>query len=213
MINLIELKTGWIYDSNALRFLPARATHSADAPDTFGAPAADSVVSREPRPIVALGVRFRRVSANAQNFGGSFGADGGVVLQHFEASIPEGVQALWSSGQERGFFEGVTSTEGSSQVNTVRRVVTSGLDVTALVARLPGGSARIDGQLSISSFEGGSPDRTVLSVPMQIDGPRNEWLPIVRLRGLDGRAVLALKGVGIQLGGGVSDVLVEVRVR
>lgn len=213
----IESMTGWVYEPDRQRFRGASATHSEDAPDSFGRPRSD-VVSREPRPMVALGVRFRRIQGGVSNTVGQFGAAAGGLITHFEASIPEGVEAAWASGDERGYTEGIVSADneagpGGGVVQTTRRTVTSGVNVEAIVARLPGGKCRVDGTLEVSSFSGASLDRSRVSIPLQLDGDRDVWIPIYRFRSGDASLSIFARGLGLRGAIGASDVLVEVRVR
>jgi hypothetical protein len=139
------------------------------------------------------------------------GANGQVV--EFGASIPAGVQASWSSSTERSYFAGLTSTATGETVETDRGAVTAGVDYSGVVGLLPGGLARVDGQLSVSSFVGSiGLDRSVVSIPIQADMPRGSWWSVFSLRQVDGSLRLAFERMGLKFGAGVSSVLVQVRV-
>ncbi len=209
-IRAVEEALGWVFEPVNGDFYVARATHSVDDPDAFGRA---GVAVRAPlgaRPMVEIAFRFRRVSAGLSSAELSGGTDG----TGFTASFPDGVQGTWSEVSERSFFEGVRDANSAtaSVVNTQRKIVTAGVDVTALVARLPGGMFRIDGRLSLSSFSGATADRAVVDFPLQLDGERGRWCRIVAIRGSDVGGRVDLKRIGFNATGSGSALELSVRV-
>jgi hypothetical protein len=211
VVKEVETVTGWVYDSDRLAFDVASATHTMDNPDAFGRPQSEQV-PRSSRAIVRVEFRFRRVAAGVsldpRNF---LSADG--TLTTFSASVPDGVDATWATTDERGYFDAVQGTDGAtSQIRTTRRTVSSGIQMTALTSRLPGQIFRIDGTLEVSAFTGSQLDRSVISVPLQLDGPRYVWVPVFRTSSLDASLKTALRGRGVTADLSGSDVLLELRV-
>lgn len=155
----------------------------------------------DPRPMVQVSFRFRRVSIGANNDVASIGGDGTV----FCASLPDGIQEEWSKTSERSYFEELRDANNpnvdSSVVRTTRKVVESGIDVRALAARLPGGLFRLDGRISLSSFQGQNLDRAVIDFPLQCDGQRGQWCRVVVIKGADLGASVAFRQFGIGVAG------------
>lgn len=191
VIRVVELETGWIYESGLKNFTAAAATHSVDSPDAFGRPGPDRV-SLHARSIVTVCFRFRRIVGGVTKDGGNVG----LVVTSFAASIPEGVEASWQNTQERTYFEQAqsTQTEGEVIFNTARRTVQAGLHLQAIAARIPGGRYRLDGQLEISSFVGTNLEKAQILVPLQIDGTRDQWDTVLTMTSMDAGAQLALRG-------------------
>lgn len=184
VVSEVERVMGWVYDPQLKRFFNAMATHPVDAPDAFGRVQAGVAVDRGARPMFALGLRFVRVSGSLADRGAQLGA----VLSEFHASVPDGVQASWQSVQERSYMEGIqqSTTQGPGGiVQTSRRTVNAGLSVQALASRLPGSKFRVQGTLEISSFTGETMDKASVSVPLELDGPRYQWIKVLSISGAD----------------------------
>jgi len=179
VINFIEEQEGWVYDEPTTSFSVATATHSLDSPDSFGRATSGQRVPTVVRPTVRLSFKFRRLEAGASQAD----VNAGATLDEFHMSMPEGVQTAWNSSTDRSYFEGVTApSSGQSQpvvVNTNLKTVSSGIILNCITARLPGGSFRVDGSLEISAFTGTNLDKSVLSFPLNIDGPRGQWVRTV----------------------------------
>lgn len=219
VIDGIESREKWVYDERARDFYEASATHPIDGPDSFGRRTAETAVPTSSRRIVSVGFRFRRITGGGT--ASSSDAWGGVAVSAsgaqtvFFASVPDGVEASWSSTNERSYYEGVRDPAGSGldrQVETARRVVEAGLQFAATTARLPGYRARISGQLSISAFAGRALDRSVIACPVEMDLPRGTWVRIMAISGADAGADVALRHFGFVLSGTADYVQVEVRV-
>jgi hypothetical protein len=162
------------------------------------------------RGVLSIQFRFRRVSLGLS----TDGANGAVTLEEFAGSIPEGVQAQWSSTQERSYFEGVQSPSSSNAnvvVNTSRQTVSAGLQFAALGARLPGQHFRLTGSLEVSTFSGDNLDRQVLSLPVEVDGSLAQWTRLVRIRGADASMQAFWKHFNGSLGATADAIDLEVR--
>lgn len=211
VVEFVEIVTGWVYDREQRAFYVSTATHSVDGPDAFGRPSPGTGrASLQPRAMVAVAFRFRRVSAGISDSS----INAGVVLSSFRASVPEGVPSAFVSAQERGYFRGVRSPVADSPdlVETERVVVNGGLELSAIAARLPGGYARIDGQLSVSSFQGTTLDRNQTALPLQADFKRSAWIPLLRIRNADAGMELAFSRLGFDIGASGDDLVVDVRI-
>lgn len=182
VIKSIELARGWVFDPETRDFYEPPASHTLESPDEFGR-ATGERVGVSSRAMVAVSFMFKRASAGLTPDEISLGGDGTL----FRASIPEGVPADWTSGSERGYFEGVSSPESDSGqvVQTTRQTVSAGIALNAVTARLPGGKFRIDGKLTVSSFTGQTLDRASINVPLQCDGDRGRWIRILTIAGGD----------------------------
>jgi hypothetical protein len=159
--------------------------------------------------------RFRRASAalSVVPNGGDL-AGGGYQDIFFSGSVPAGVNSNWVKTEERSYFEGVTSASSDKPevVQTQRKTVQSGLQLQALAARLPGGMFRIDGTLTISSFVGTGLNRAVADLPLQVDGPRGQWVRCLLIRGGDLAAELAIERVSLNATAGGDALEVSVLV-
>lgn len=195
LVNILESRTGWVYDNSRKTFYRAYATHSLDGPDSFGRPAKSERVPTDPRPSITVSLCFRRLAASVTGWDVHAGATANMI--HFVT--PDGVRQTWNINQERSYFEPVQTLQDGSAVGQQRGTVTSGLTVDALCARLPGGWFRIDGNMNISSFTGQGLDRANVSLPMQVDAPRGQWARTVLVRGGDLGLDVALKNMGFDL--------------
>jgi len=211
-IRQIELAFNWVYEPSTKRFYRAWATHSVDSPDAFGRPAVEgSRAPLERRPLLSVGFRFRRLDLGLVSH--PSGASAGINLTELAATIPDGVRGEWDSVEERGYFNGITGAGNvQTTVATTRQTVDAGVQFSALAARLPGSCFRIDGALVISTFVGSGLDRSTLTVPLQLDGPRGEWVRAFIVRGGEGSASAALRGLGFQLSASASAVELSVKV-
>lgn len=176
----IEQVARWVFDPETQSFFVATATHTIEDPDSFGRPMGE-IVDRQPRAAVVFCIRFRALTGSASRFG----LTGSFASTYFWGSIAEGVHESWSKNTERSFINKVQDTESGRTVETEREVVTAGLSLQGIAARLPGGMCRVDGRLNISSFVGGTSDRSTVDTPLQIDGPRGVWIPILRVQSGD----------------------------
>jgi hypothetical protein len=140
----------------------------------------------------------------------------GASETKFFATVPDGVRASWVSATERSYFEGVrdpaSPVASDRQVETARRTVEGGLRFDAICARLPGLGFRIDGNLEVSSFVGTGLDRAVVTFPIQLDGPRHEWVRTVVVCGRDASADVAFRQFGAELAGSGDFIELLVRV-
>jgi hypothetical protein len=66
--------------------------------------------------------------------------------------------------------------------------------------------------LTISTFVGVTTDREVINVPLQVDGPRGEWVRALVIKGGDASLTGAWRGEGLSLSSDVSAVEVLVRI-
>lgn len=220
LVKVIEEQCGWIWDSDSRTFYLALATHTADRPDSFGRPQNLERAPLSRRPLLRLHFRFRRYAASifAQStLTDLAGATGSVVGTSFTAICPDGLETTWSSTSERSYFEGVrdpADTGGlNRQVTTSRKTVSAGLQVSLLVARLPGNGFRIDGELEVASFSAGSGlDRNVIRFPLGLDAERGKWITTVLIRSADLSATVALRNFGIDLGASGDVVGLEVLI-
>lgn len=214
LIAAIETAEGWTFDPATKRFEVAVATHPMDQPDAFGRRGPGVAgVERTARGSVSVEFRFRSVNLGA-SIGSGSGLNGSATLEEFAGSIPEGVQAQWSSTEERSYFEGIESPQGVSGVvvNTQRQTVEAGLEFSALAARLPGQNFRVTGSLQISTFDGTGLDRNVISLPVQADAKLNTWVRLVRIRGADATAQAVWKHFNGNVGLTADAIDLEIRV-
>ena len=214
LISAIETAEGWTFDPGTKRFCVAVATHPIDQPDAFGRKA-PGVAGAETstRGSVSIEFRFRSVNLGL-SAGSGGGVNSGATLEEFAGSIPEGVQADWSSTTERSYFNGVESTVGLSNtvVNTNRETVQAGLQFSALAARLPGQNFRVTGTLQVSTFSGSGLDRNVISLPVQADAKLNTWVRLVRIRGADATVQAVWKHFNGTIGASADAIDLEIRV-
>lgn len=214
VIAAIETQTGWIYDHKQKAFYEPTATHPVDSPDPAGRTASQYPLQRSRRSVVEFAVAFRRASA-----GGSISSvtvNGGANQIVFVASGIEGVPHSWSQTTERGYDVAIRDLNNpvavNSQVVTEHKTVPSGLDVSAIVARLPGNYARVSGSLSVSAFVGTTLDRTSVNIPLDYDLPRWQWVKVYHLNSWDVNARASLHGIGFDLAGSAdgADVMIKV---
>lgn len=219
-IRHLEIQLSWVYDPFAKRFYRATATHSLDAPDSFGRPATTQRVSLDRRPAISVGFKFRRKNKNANLFFGrdttATGSAGASYTETiFFGTLADGVPGIWQRGQEKEYFNQtvlpVSATGDSRSVTTDRQVVQAGLRFQAIAARLPGGNFRVDGALEISSFVDQGRNRELLSFPIELDGPRGMWVQTVSFRGLDASINATLRKLGI--GGSASNDVTELFIK
>lgn len=207
----VERATGWIYDTDTKRFLAPAATHSVDTPDAAGRAETDRRLSLSRRQQITLRWRFARIAGNVTEDGG--GVNGQAI--DFAASVPQGVFASWSVTQERSYYEGVTdpaNPNADTVVRTTKRVVNAGLQYGGLAAVLPGGGCRLDGILSISTFTGLSTDRSVVNVPLQLDGERGKWMRVMVLNTGDAGIRMSFRALGLNLGASADRVVILARI-
>lgn len=219
VIRGLERSQSWVYDPLSESFYVATATHSADGPDAFGRATASDRVPVQRRAAVAVWFKFRKVSAGASvgiGHGRNQTLSAGAGETTFCASVPDGVPSRWDRSTERSYFEGVRDPAAGGadvrQVETQRRVVSSGLAFEAITARLPGGAFRIDGKLEISAFVGRGLDRTVVTTPIQLDGPRHEWLRTLVISGGDVAGDVAFRHFGLDTSATTDSLEVLVKV-
>lgn len=207
VIRAIELAAGWIYDPDKLTFYHATATHSVDQPDSFGRPQSLDRVPLAARPVLSVAFRFRRIVGGLSNDAVSAGGNETVMY----LSLPDGVRESVTSAQERSYFEGVTNTQSGRTVATTRRSVEAGVIVDLMAARLPGGYFRLDGHLEISSFTGEELNKSTVDLPLQMDGPRGQWVRCLVISGVSADAQLAFRRLGFT--GALSGDALELSVR
>jgi len=219
VIRAVETRMGWCYDPGTLAFYTASATHSVDEPDEFGRQRSPNPAPLVSRPILALSFRFQSQSggvqvANGDPITGSASASG--IGRTISFAVPDGVRKVWSDHVTRTYFEGVRdpASEGAitRQVETALRQVDAGITVEALAARLPGGGFRIDGQLTVASFTGSGLDQKTVTVPLQLDGPRGQWIQCFSSEGSDKSAQLGLNAFIATANVGGDNVFVLLRV-
>ena len=205
-----EVETGWVYDAGTNSFVRFYATSTLDGPDAFGRPSRRSV-PLDARPSARLSVRLVNLGiATAFDAGKLAPVDLSVSLQEIAVSVPDGVFSTWSSTENRTYREGAVQPIGNSPVvETTLKTRSAGIQLSALCARLPGGKARIDGTVTISSFTTGL-DTADVTVPLQLDIPRGSWIRIYRTRTVGASATILLRAFGATAAAG--QVALEVRV-
>lgn len=196
-IRAIEDDCKWIFDYERGIFYAARASHPVDAPDDFGRPSSADRAPLEPRPMVQLSIRFRRIQGSVDPNGLNFGGDGTV----FSASVPDGIIRDWGKTSTRTYFEGLADANNPSTtvVRTQLREVESGLQVKALAARLPRGLFRVSGRVSVSAFTGRTgTDRAVVDFPLDVDGERGMWHRVTIIKSADAGVGVAFRQFDIE---------------
>ena len=206
----IESSTGWIYDAENRYFVEFYATHSIDSPDALGR-TTDRQAPLTPRSAALLTVRLLNVGLASGASEADFNPiDASVSLQEIAVSVPDGVRSAWNSTENRTFRNGVVQPIGESAVvETNLETRSAGIQLEALVARLPGGAARVDGIVSISAFTTGL-DTATVAVPLQLDFPRGRWMRIYRTRTAAASATILLRAFGVSAASG--QVALEIRV-
>jgi len=215
VVGLIEETMGWSYDWQAASFFQSYATHSVDGPDAAGRSSSPVPLELRARPVIAFGVRFRRVGAGAAvDDVQYFNADASGQCIEFWGSFVQGVPLTWQSGNERTYEVGVQDLENESNtvITTDIKTVSSGIVVRGSASRLPRNMCRVDAEMEVSSFTGEGLAKALVTVPLQLDGPRSEWVPVFSLSTRDANARIALKELGFSLQAGADQILVEVRV-
>jgi hypothetical protein len=202
VVRALEVREGWVYDPASLTFYVARATHSVDSPDAFGRVHSDDPANLARRPMLSLSFRFQDrtggilgTAGNGVHASASLAGDGRVI----ELSVVDGVQTAWSKDETRTYYDGVidpaavaANNSGPRQVDTTLKTMTAGVQVSVLAARLPGDGFRMDGTFIVSSFSSATGlGQTAFTVPLQIDGPRHQWIMIYANTGHDEAATLA----------------------
>jgi hypothetical protein len=161
--------------------------------------------------MVVTRFRFARVGAAANFDESTLSASAGGQYVDFQAMIPAGVRRSWVVASEKSFFEGVTNTETGNTVNTERRTEEAGIEFEGIAASLPGGNFRMNATLTVSAFTQ-SIDRSLITVPIDMDGARGRWLKIFQFRAISGGVVASLRGMGLRVNGSGDNIAVFVRV-
>jgi len=169
--NLAEKNWRWVYGNRAFHYIPW--TQSDD----------DLRLFRYRRVNVPVSIRFVRVS-------GGVSLDelsAGTTLYLYSGLFPDGQDSSFSTNQERGFQEGIVGTDnpGTTVVRTNRKTINSGIDIAGYVTCMPGSWARFVTKLEVSAFTGSGLDRNVTSVPLSLDVPRYQWVPVHVFSSLD----------------------------
>lgn len=159
--DLVEVEMRWVYADKAFHRV------------SFAMSAEELRLFRYRRVLVPVSIRFVRVNAGI----GLEEIAAGTTLYQYCGLFPDGQDTTFSTGQERGFTEGIVGVESSSQtaVRTTRKTVSSGIEIDGFVTLMPGGWARFVSDLSVSSFTGTSLDRATTKVPLSVDIPRGKW--------------------------------------
>lgn len=217
VITAIESRMGWIYDAGTRRFYRTQATHTIDGPDSFGRATASDRAGLIPRPIIALSFRIVRGGLGATlaaNGKWVWGASAAGAIREVSLSAPDGVQTEWADTTSRTYFEGVRDPEAGGQqrqVITSLRAVNAGTLVNVLASRLPNTSFRIDGSLRLSSFVGDTLGEQSLTIPLQMDGRRHEWILVFVSEGKDQSAELSVNSLRLHARAGNDTVAVWLR--
>lgn len=217
VIRALEIRMQWVYDPSSKAFYDARATHSVDNPDAFGRLSSDDPATLTRRPALALSFRFQNRSGGISasiNGNVTAGATVGGVGRTVELVALDGVRTAWQDSESRTYFEGVRDPTGEAdrEVSTNLKSVASGVSVDVLAARLPGNGFRIDGTISFSSFTGEGLGQKTLSVPLQLDGPRHQWLQIFASEGSDRQLQAAMNPFTASGAFGQDSVFVLIRI-
>ena len=135
-------------------------------------------------------------------------------MMQLDATVPAGVNSTWQSTSNRAYTNGIQNSQTGVTVNTTTNTVSAGLTYQGIAATIPGMMMRINGTLTVSSFTGITGlDTNNITVPIDVDAPRCEWIPIFRFITLDANAALIFKRLGLSLGAGASIVTVSVKVQ
>ena len=188
------------------------ATHSVDGGDSAGRTHTVDRLEFASRAMVCLDVRFATGSASA----GFQELEASGQFVDLQVLIPAGVAASWNNTQTRQTPGGVIGLNGSqnSVVATTQQSTSAGLTLSALVARLPGQRARIDGTLTVSSFTGGNTDTTSVTVPLQADFPLRTWRCVFRELEIDATFAWIFASIkNSTFGAGGQTVFVWIRIR
>lgn len=194
VVRAVEVRMGWIYDPARKRFYRAIPTHSIDQPDSFGRIGnLTNPAELEPRPVLALAFRLIKRSAGLSGQLGDVntaGVNGAKEYRVVTVAAIDGVQLDWADSSSHSYYNGVVDPSNGSAnrlVNTDLRTVSAGVSIHCIAARMPGDLFRIDGQLTLSAFNGqGIGGQDTITVPLQMDGPRHRWLRLFCSEGNDG---------------------------
>lgn len=217
VITALESRMNWIYDAATRRFYRTQATHTIDSPDAFGRATTIDRAALTPRPIIALSFRIVRGGLGATLAADGkwvWGASAGQAIREVSLSAPDGVQTEWADTTSRTYFEGVRDPEAGAQqrqVTTNLRAVNAGTLVNVLASRLPNTSFRIDGSLRLSSFIGDTLGEQSLTVPLQMDGRRHEWILVFVSEGRDQSGELSINSLRVHARAGSDAVAVWLR--
>jgi hypothetical protein len=211
ILRKIEYVHSLVYDPVERALYPATATHGVDAPDDAGRATADDPLSLARRQMVSLKFRFQRVGGNAVVSEDAIGAGANGSRIEFAASLPAGVQRNWEIATERSYFDRVTDTESGRTFDTDRQTESAGVQFDGMASRLPGGFFRLQANLSVSAFERGL-DRSVVTVPLDLDGWRGEWVKVFQFQTVSAGLRASFKGMGLNLNAGGDQVAVYARV-
>lgn len=207
VLALIESRFGWCYDAESRSFGVAAVTHPSEGADALGRwDGRGPAPWRVRRPAMVLSVRLRRVEGGVTQ---SPAARAAAVWAQASLRVHDGVPASLQQVDERGYFEGVAGTDGQREIQTVRRTVQAGTELRVTVGRLEGMCVRVSGEVAVSSFGDGL-SRSRLSVPIEQDLPRGEWVAVASISGADMSAVF---GRAWSAGASASAALVELLVR
>lgn len=217
IIRALEIRENWVYDPSSRAFYAAIATHTLDDPDAFGRQTSKNPVPLGRRPVVAVSIRFQNESGAASISSGSpFTAAANLSGQGrtIEFGVPDGIVSSWSDTEDRTYYEGVRdpSSDLTRQVNTTLRHLSAGVQTTLLVARLPGDGFRVDGTLTVASFVGAGLEQKSVTVPLQLDGPRHQWLQIFASEGRDRSGEISINDFAASVGLGRDNVFILIRV-
>jgi hypothetical protein len=199
-----------VYLSNTFTFVNSVATHPVDAPDAAGRATADSLLSLERREHVVINFRFVRYGASL-DVDTAFETGGNYI--DLSATLPAGVMKQYDVTAEREYFENFTSTETGQVTQGRREVVPAGVQFAGMAAGLPGGDFRMSGQFTVASFTGTTGrNRSNVSAPLELDGPRRRWLKVMNFRSANGSMKASFEGLGLSLGAGLDNIAVFIKV-
>ncbi len=208
IISYIEQMYGWVYDAVTRRFVPAVATHGMDNPDEFGRATGGERVELAARQQVAFGIKL--IGGGTTIDEKQLAASGQKI--EFWGSAPAGLRRSWGQTVERQYTDGAINPQAGGIVQVNTKTKQAGFQADLLIGMLPGQKFRSDSTLSVSSFTGSGVETTTVNCPLQIDGPRRQWLCVYRFTTMDADLRVTFQKLGLKLGAGLNTVSVYLRV-
>lgn len=175
---------------------PQSASHPVEGPDAAGRPSGE-VLAPGCRPRTSVRVRFVRASGSAS----VAEIVGTAAYRELRFAVTDGVAFAYEIGNERSYQDYVQATNADANFTSVRRVVSSGLNVSGLVSHIPG-AVRWTAKVSVTAFDGSGTDRTVTTVPVDGDYARQQWHCVASYDTMDVSLGYSLKALGLSASGG-----------
>lgn len=162
-----------------------------------------------PRTKLKFSIRFMAANANA-----SFDEVGvGGTIFYYQTWIPDGGEGNWNRTSQRSIILTTPVNVGNTTVaQTQREVSSAGVTYTGTMAYLPGGFARVEGDLVVSSFIGRDLNQSQITAPLRLDIRRGQWTAAHTFIGGDAAVAFGMHSEGLTANVSGDAVRIEVRV-